>query len=230
MIAVLRSLLGAVSGKKKIQLKNWTSDMHAAYRVITRRVVRVGMELEYIFGPNTHVDISPNLGKNTYNGLVHTGYKTSFPIGREFELVQLFPVAKPTDLTSSIIRFCKRMIELQVNTMGSVHLSSLARITPSDQQLLTACVGIRYSNLETDFVCSNSDKRDLYYRYECKFFAGFLLPEDLLAQVLLFAFSFQVKEKSEYQEFLSLVIQAREESTTASKRWATIDLNTVLFD
>jgi hypothetical protein len=88
------------------------------------------------------------------------------------------------------------------------------------------------SNKVGDFENIDADKHQYFQRVENKRFSGFLLPEDLLAQLILLAFATQVNMNQEesYLAFRELVITARDLAVGPNKMWATIDLSKVLLN
>jgi hypothetical protein len=202
---------------KGLNQASWSPSMYACFRLLFKGIDKVGIELEYKFGEETRVDTNYHSKLHVYNGFKHSRYTTHPYVGRELELVQLFPTLKPSDFVSSVVRFTRQLRQCKIDSSGSIHLNIVSDV----QQ----CVANRYSNAgHYDF----EGKYAKASRVENKYFSGFILPEDLLAQMLLYAFAFQVKNLNDYYSFRDIVIKERD-LAVGSKLWAAIDLNAVLI-
>ena len=224
-----RLFLGLNGGLKQ---STWSSDMWACFRLLFKGVGRIGLELEYLLTEeNVPVWYNENRearrkGKGFFRfGFRHTNTSSPPFAGQEWELVQLFPCSSPTNLLSTIVKFHASLKKLGISTMGSVHLSIvLKQQSPAEFSLFEN----ESNNLVTDFEWENKPTKQHYRRFENKKFSGFLLTEDLLAQMLLAAFACQTCQLSDYTRFLRLVTEARD-STIGTKSWAKVDLDLVLL-
>lgn len=224
-----RLFLGLNGGLKQ---STWSSDMWACFRLLFKGVGKIGLELEYLLTEgNIPMWEAENLNarkmlKTTHRfGFRHTNSNYGIWVGQEWELVQLFPCSSPSDLLSTILKFHASLKKLGISTMGSVHLSIvLKQQSPAEFSLFEN----ESNNLVTDFEWENKPTKQHYRRFENKKFSGFLLTEDLLAQMLLAAFACQTSQLSDYTRFRRLVTEARDRAI-GTKSWAKVDLDLVLL-
>lgn len=207
-------------------MKSWGASEHRAWETLVKDL-SIGLELEYRYqlsgqDCNDQKDLNIFKAHNIFCELKHT--RMPYYNGNEAECVQIFPLSSPLDLISTIRRFQATCEKYRIPTIGSIHLNVVTK-----NFLIRTSWLFTERNAEIhqydDFERISNAKR-----YECKRFSGYILPSDLLAQMLLYLGAFNYcTEKRDYLAFRAMVIEEYGSLVPQGQQWAQIDLNKVLL-
>jgi hypothetical protein len=214
MSEMITSLITGLNSKTNV--RKWHAGHWIAFRQLFRNIDKVGIELEYFDSkPHNMYDSQSMIGCE----LKHSRINNDSNIIRESEIIQLFNCTSPNNLVSTMKKFCSTLLKHKINSGGAIHMSIVGNYYNS------RVVGVGYANRLSDFVGDNESLNNVY-RFENKKFSGYIVSEDLMAQLILFAGSFKCETLSEYKNLLQTVIDARN-VVCKDKLWAVIDLTKV---
>lgn len=208
MRRVIKTLLDPTLSPAKAK---WGNEQWRAWRLLTKGKYHIGMELEYK-GTNSSTN-------RATTGLAHSCNSTG--VDKFGECVQLFPLSSPCDFTSAVTKFVKTCKKHKIPTLGSVHLNILVKNDENNYGKYIAT-----NNSHYDFENKIRGNKYGITRSENKYFSGFMLEEDLRAQLVFFLGSYTLcTEYRDYSELHQLIMDCYPKDMQS--HWARMDFNKI---